>query len=259
MRWLGMMLMMSMTAAGCGVQAKSGTRDLPVDLRSSSDARRPAVGMSDGPATRPSALEQALGGARTLVIDIPRLAYERLTGKTMLDAAEKLGAEEADQRRDAIVRLVGRDVGKGLPYTDVYKSMAQIDADPLVRATAVRAINRSRDASATPALVQALKDGHPDVRLEAAKALANLPAAEAEAGLRAIMTNSEEPIDNRIAAADALRHYNNLDTQRALVAQMSNTVPFGVSWQARRSLYLMTGQDHRYDEAAWLAAMSSTP
>ena len=33
---------------------------------------------------------------------------------------------------------------------------------------------------------------------------------------------------------------------------------FGVSWQARWSLKLMTGKDYRYDQAAWLTFLGGT-
>jgi hypothetical protein len=240
-----------LTAAGCGVNAGSGTRDLPVELRSSSDARRPLVGQAGGPATRPSAMDKTGRNLKALFVDLPRLGYEQLTGKTVLDAANKLTDPAPGERRLAISKLVARDVGKGLPYTDVYKSMGQIDADPLVRATAIRALNRARDDGARPLIVAALKDGHPQVRLEAAKALCNLPDANSQDRLRVMLADSNEPVDNRIAAADALRHFDNLDTSRALVAQLTNQ-NFAIAWQSRRSLYLMTGMDHRYDEAEWL-------
>ena len=61
---------------------------------------------------------------------------------------------------------------------EVYRTTAQFDADGLVRATAVRALNRVRDASSGAIFVAALGDGDPQVRLEAAKALANMPTPQ---------------------------------------------------------------------------------
>ena len=73
----------------------------------------------------------------------------------------------------------------------------------------------------------------------------------AEVPLRNLAQSNDQDIDIRIAAMDALCHYNSLDTARVLVSQLNGNL-FGLSWQARRSLFLMTGQDFRYDEAAWL-------
>ncbi len=238
-----------LAVGGCTVESTSGVSSMPADLRSSSDLTMPIVGSAAAPSTQPT----AMGKAKAVFIDLPRLAWDSMRGTTMLDAAENLKAPEPDKRRDAIAKLVARDVGKGLPYTDVYKSMGQFDADPLVRATAIRAINRARDNAARPVLTVALSDGHPSVRLEAAKALSHLPDPAAEPRLRQLLANADEPTDTRIASADALRHFKTLDTQRGLIAQL-NSQNFGVAWQCRRSLFLMTGQDLGYDEAAWLNA-----
>jgi hypothetical protein len=60
-----------------------------------------------------------------------------------------------------------------------------------------------------------------------------------------------ESKDVRIAAADALRQYRTLDVARILVTYLNET-DFGVAWQSRQSLIVLTGQDLQYDESAWL-------
>src|SRR2546423_106987 len=82
------------------------------------------------------------------------------------------------------------------------------DGDFLVRAVAIRALNRSRDRSATPIFMKALNDKNDVVRWEAAKALANVPDPESPEALARILTNAADNKDVRIAAADALRHYH---------------------------------------------------
>ena len=64
------------------------------------------------------------------------------------------------------------------------------------------------------------------------------------------------PKDVRIAAADALRNYRNLDSARTLV-NLLNERDFGIAWQSHRSLVLLTRRDLRYDQAAWLQFLSS--
>ena len=162
-----------------------------------------------------------------------------------------------DERRQGINRLADRDFGRRPPYTDRYAHIAQYDSDYLVRATAIRALNRARANEHTAVFVKALGDSSPLVRQEAAKALANMPDPDAVAGLVQLVNNTEEARDVRIAAADALKHYRRVDVARALAATLRGR-DFGVSWQSRRSLIAMTGQDLRYDESKWLEYLSGS-
>jgi HEAT repeat protein len=93
------------------------------------------------------------------------------------------------------------------------------------------------------------------VRLEAAKALANVPDERAIAPLIKRLDNAEESVDVRIAAADALRNFRTPLAAQALVRVLRDR-DFAVSWQARKGLKLMTGRDYRYDQAAWLTYLS---
>jgi hypothetical protein len=160
-----------------------------------------------------------------------------------------------DERRQGINRLADRDFGRRPPYTDRYAHIAQYDSDYLVRATAIRALNRARAGEHSALFVKALGDGSPLVRQEAAKALANMPDSNAIPALVQIVNNADESRDVRIAAADALKHYRRIDVARALAGTLRGR-DFGVSWQARRSLIAMTGQDLRYDESKWLEFLS---
>ena len=56
--------------------------------------------------------------------------------------------------------------------------------------------------------------------------------------------------DVRVACADALRNFKTKDVARALVEVMGDK-QFEVSYQARKSLVLMTGHDFRYDAGKW--------
>lgn len=235
---------------GCSlitVESTSGSKAMPVELRSSSDDRRPPVGLANVPTTQPGMAQQA----SDLTAGAAQRIYEFATAGQFREAAANLRSTDADVRRVALVRVANRSYGAGLPYTDVYRTTAQVDPDGLVRATAIRSINRVRDQQSGPVLVAALADGHPQVRLEACKALANLPTPDAEIPLRAIAQANDQPNDIRIAALDALRHYNSLETQRVLVGQL-NSNNFALAWESRRSLFLQTNADYRYDEAAWL-------
>jgi HEAT repeat protein len=160
-----------------------------------------------------------------------------------------------DERREGMNELVKRDFGRRPPYTERYAQIARSDNDWLVRASAVRALNRSRDRSAIPVFVAALGDKNDQVRLEGAKALIHLPDESAVTPLVRLVQNPDEYRDVRIAAAEALQHYRSLEAARALANNLSSR-DFGVAWQSRQTLILMTGQDLRYDEAGWLAYLT---
>ncbi len=170
----------------------------------------------------------------------------------------------ADARREGIADLSSQyEFARVPPYTNRYQHFAKTDADHTVRAMAIRALNISRDRSAVPIFVAALDDDHAVIRLEGAKALANVPDPSAVQGLLRLVRGvrvseldghemrTPEDRDVRIAAADALRRYPSLDVERELVSFLGDN-EFSIAWQARQSLVALTGQDHAYDEAAWL-------
>jgi hypothetical protein len=157
-----------------------------------------------------------------------------------------------DNRRTGINDLLTYKFAKAPPYTVRYRQIAAFDEDAMVRATGLRASNRSRDKEATPLFVVALNDKSDRVRLEGAKALVHLPDPAAERPLLRILTDPNETLDVRIAAADALKHYHDLPNARAL-AESLNDKDFSIVWQARRSLVYLTGRDFGYDDGAWLS------
>jgi len=161
-----------------------------------------------------------------------------------------------DERREGITKLVSRDFAKRPPYTTRYAQIAQLDQDYTVRAAAIRALNRSRDASATPTFIRALGDKSDLVRLEAAKALSNIPDPAAIKELLRVLQNPAENKDVRIAAADALRHYHDTTVARTLAGTLGAR-EFGIAWQARRSLRTITHEDFHYDETAWLQYLTT--
>src|SRR5436853_542620 len=128
---------------------------------------------------------------------------------------------------------------------------------------AVRALDRSRSTSVDPIALKYLDDPNPLLRLEAAKALANIPDEKAVpallrhlAGVFEIrgetgrMEAVQETRDVRVACADALRNFHTREVAAALVAVLKEK-DFETPWQARKSLILMTGHDFRYDQGKW--------
>lgn len=160
-----------------------------------------------------------------------------------------------DQRRKGIYNLVERDFAQQERFTRRYRQIAQSDPDPTVRAAAIRALNASRDQAAVPVFIAALTDKSDMVRLQAAKALSNIPDPSAAEPLSRVLGNMAEARDVRIAAAEALRHYRNTDVARVLAGTVGGR-DFSVAWQSRWSLKILTGRDLGYDERKWLELLA---
>jgi HEAT repeat protein len=97
-------------------------------------------------------------------------------------------ATEADDRRSALAGLAS-DVN-GADY--VVRELLLGDEDATVRAAAAKWLERARARSCETALVDALYDSHPSVRMAACRALAKLRSHEARPTLRRLAI--EEPI-----------------------------------------------------------------
>jgi hypothetical protein len=182
--------------------------------------------------------------------------YDQLTGHTPASNLKLIRFRSANARISGINNLVARDFGKQPVYTRVYKAVAENDPDPLVRAVAIRALNRSRDRTAVPLLIRGLSDANEWVRLESAKALVRLPDPSAIAPLLQVIRRPDETRDVRIAAVDALRHYKNMEVARTLAALLAER-DFSIVWQSRRSLRDITRKDFQYDGAKWLEYLSN--
>ena len=190
-----------------------------------------------------------------VLVAIPVRLYHLASRDTPLKFAALMeDAKSPDNRRDGMMELVQNRFARKDPYTKRYAQIAAQDPEYIVRGAAIRALNHSRSHEATELFVAGIDDTEITVRLEAAKALANIPVEKAIPRLIAHLQKDDSK-DVRIACADALRNFKTLDVARALTAVMLDR-DFAVSWQARQSLVLMTGRDFRYDEAAWLAYLS---
>jgi hypothetical protein len=172
-------------------------------------------------------------------------------------AAKKMAdTTSADKRVEGTLRLVDFEFARRGIYLKGYAYEARDTEDFTVRAAGLRALNRCRAQGYTSLFLQALNDDQPAVRLEAADALGNIPDPSAVQLLEIHLGDAEPDSDVRIASADALRNFPTNEVKRALVDELEDH-DFGVAWQARQSLELMTGQDFRYDPKAWLNYLAS--
>ena len=162
----------------------------------------------------PTFLGLSLSGAYDLFIGLPVRAYDRYTGYSPgQEAWMMMQSPSPDLRRTSILELADHRYGRDpkLPYvSEAYVQRAGKDDSPLVRAAALRALNRSRYAKAAALYRFALNDPDALVRLEAAKALANIPD-DAAIDLLVVHLLGDPIMDVRIACADALRNYKTLE------------------------------------------------
>ncbi|HET6249228.1 MAG TPA: HEAT repeat domain-containing protein [Tepidisphaeraceae bacterium] len=158
----------------------------------------------------------------------------------------------ADNRREGINKLADFGLTSSANFRKQCRLMAELDPDVTVRATAIRTCNRARDVQATPVFVAGLSNKNEWIRLESAKALANVPDVKAAEPLVELLNNRDESRDIRVAAADALKHYRTLTAARALTLALDDK-NFAIAWQARRSLRYLTDRDYGYNGSAWLA------
>jgi hypothetical protein len=236
----------------------------------------PRSAASTRPAAPPpstlASFDSFLDSIEYVVWTLPKRAIKTWTGETPAKYAKMMEDDQSgDHRREGVLRLAADyDFARAEPYTKRYWQIAQGDPDVLVRLAAVRALDRSRDPSVTPLAIRYLDDQSPLMRLEAAKALANVPDEKAIPGLtRHIAAQQEvrgeggrpeavpESRDVRVACADALRNFPNKEVARTLVDALRER-EFEVSWQARKSLILMTGHDFKYDQAKWREYLAGT-
>jgi hypothetical protein len=237
-----------MTLAGCQSQPMTPAKQASLQARHWQQAkaydRRRLKGWDQEPS--------GFWGALVNLWQTPGEWIAYYSGDTPLAAARQMqDPTSPDQRRVGILYLTDRNWGRQGVYLEAYRQLALNDPDDLVRATAVRALNRARDHEAGALFIKALGDPSATVRIEAAKALANIPDPDAVDALSSRLADSAENKDVRIAAADALREYKTLPVVQSLIRRLSDR-EFAVAWQSRISLWFMTGQDFEYDQAGWL-------
>jgi uncharacterized protein YceK len=184
--------------------------------------------------------------------------FDYLAHDTAAYAARKMADKSSpDNQREGMLRLTDFEFARHGIYPQEYATEAQNGGDYTVRAAGLRALNRCRARGHTLLFEEAMTDGQDLIRLEAAEALGNIPDPEAIGTLVVHLGNVEPSVDVRIACAEALRNYHTHEAMQALIDELSDQ-DFGVAWQARQSLELLTGQDFRYDAKAWMNYLVAT-
>ncbi len=161
-------------------------------------------------------------------------------------------APDPDRRRAAIDALSASAAGEEDRCVAAYARVLDEDEDAAVRASAVRAIGRTRNRKHVGHLVKALSDRSSIVRWDAAVALEHFSGDPAGDAL------SEHALDDasedvRAACARSLRSYPQPAVLRALVRCLRDE-SFSVRYRAQESLVALTGRDFGYDAEGWVAA-----
>jgi hypothetical protein len=184
--------------------------------------------------------------------------FDYITHDNAAYAARKMADPNSpDNQREGMLRLTDFSFARRGIYIRGYAILARSGSDYTVRAAGIRALNRCRARGYTALFLEALEDDNEVIRLEGADALSNIPDPRAVGLLVARLGSAEPSVEVRIACADALRCYRTHDAMQALAEELGDQ-EFGIAWQARQSLELLTGQDFRYDTKAWLAYMTAT-
>ncbi|MDB5322372.1 MAG: putative lyase [Phycisphaerales bacterium] len=231
----------------------------------------PREGATAPPRPTGGEIQQGLEFFKFVFYKFPKQTLDFYMGRTPGRYARMMEDDKSpDLRRTGILKLVtDYEFARKDPYTKRYWQIAQGDPDYLVRVAAIRALDRARMPTVTPIAIRALDDPNPLLRLEAAKALANVPDEKSVPALIKHMDpiieqraeggrleQVQETRDVRVASADALRNFPTREVAKALVDVLRDK-EFETSWQARKSLVLMTGHDYKYDQARWREYLAS--
>jgi hypothetical protein len=257
-RQSGWLILCVMTLAGCGSSIPDSTAPGPVDHGLYSDALLDNKQRLAGEDVRIEPLYktpfEAIGVGFDVAISQPiGNFFDYITHDDPRHAARKMqDPHSADNQREGMLRLTDFKYARhDAANIKGYAIYARSAGDYTVRAAGLRALNRCRAQGYTALFMESLNDDQQLIRLEAADALGNIPDPQSVSLLIVHMQMDAEPnIDVRIACAEALRNFHTSEVMHALIDVLDDPV-FGVAWQARQSLELLTGQDFRYDAKAW--------
>jgi len=163
----------------------------------------------------------------------------------------------ADRRREALQEIVKDKKARNVESViKLYCLLARTDADPLVRAAAVRGLARLEGEPVVPTLCHVLEtDKDAYVRADAA---ASLGEHEGPAVIESLIdaVQSDASTDVRTAAAESLRRFQDKQAAVAL-AEVVSCRDLAVAYNAWEGLRYMTGQDLPRESAPWNAFLAS--
>lgn len=176
-------------------------------------------------------------------------------------------AENADERRDAIVRIGESSYVTSEEAFHVLDAAARTDPVTQIRCIAIRAFARYNDDRPVPTVLAILEaeEGSNEmlpltdhISWDAASTLLALErkgVLEAEQRERARrifirLLDPGQPRAVRVVATEALGHYQHQDVFQPLIRQLRNE-DFGIAERSQYALVQLTGVTHDYDAEAW--------
>lgn len=167
---------------------------------------------------------------------------------------------DADARAKGTMLLANGYFGGEPPYRALYLDRTG-DADPNVRAAALRGLALHGQPEDVPVIAELLADDNPRVRLEAARALQRVHNPDA---VEALILSTQLPVAGspersgepepivRAEAANALGQYAEPRVVVPLISALDDRF-LAVNRAAHASLHTLTGQDFGLDRKAWFA------
>jgi hypothetical protein len=195
---------------------------------------------------------EAIGVGFNALIGQPIASFfDYITHDNAQYAAMNMASHSPDKQREGMLRLTDFKFARHGIYITGYAIKARSGEDFTIRAAGIRSLNRCRAKGYTSLFLAALAEDEPLLQLEAADALGNIPDPAAIPALVSRLEDGATNVDVRISCAEALRNFHTSEAMNALISVLDDQ-SFGVAWQARQSLELLTGQDFRYDAKSWL-------
>lgn len=188
-------------------------------------------------------------GCQTVNDDLTGL-FEELSRPSPSKAARWMFDPNPDKRRRGTTLIAGSPYGGAEAYVRAYADMTQNDSDPLVRATAIRALARHGSPEHAIVIAEQLTHASPQVRWEAAKGLQRLHNPAIIDVMIKVLQNEDEDADVRMAIADALGQYHEDRVFQALLVALDHS-ELAVNTHALNSLRTLTGEDFGMNRGAW--------
>jgi hypothetical protein len=166
-------------------------------------------------------------------------------------------AMRADAIHEFAMKADGTDTPQQREITDQLARQIQIESDPLVRQSVIKAIAEFRTPMAQQVLQAGLSDDSEAVRIECCNALGRRAETASVASLAAAMGGDNE--DVKMAAAKALGKIKSPEAIKALAVALDDRDP-AMQYVGVQSLKSITGKDYGPDVQTWRqVAAGGTP
>lgn len=165
-------------------------------------------------------------------------------------------------RVDAVQQFALKSTGLDTPeqreITDQLARQIQVEPDPLVRQSVIRAIAEFRTPMAQQVLEAGLGDENKAVRIECCRELGKRAEVPAVASLANTLRGDKDE-DVKMAAAQALGKIKSPESLQALTAALDDRDP-AMQYVGVQSMKAVTGKDYGPDVQAWRqVATGGTP